>query len=396
MTELQNITPEKVSEKGRDSLRSGRIWSPRTIALSLLATSGGLVLLWWFFQGTPSTALQAEPAGNTRQAVHLVGPRLIAVMPESPLEQRLTVESVMSEQISTPVLTVTGAIVARLPRGNGPAEDRWQFSRAELLSAYADWQKAAVEVEFVEKQLATLRELTTAQVTAQRNVVERLRKLTAAGTDSPRDLAAEEANLLQLRLQSQKDVFEAEAAVKAAQRSRAALERQLFQAGVDPSLLGRSPEGTVIVVADVPEARISLVHEGQACEAHFYGVPQQVFPGRVGSLAPTLSPEHRTLRVLFQLRDPDGHLKPGMFAEIGLGTEQRTAIFAPIDGVLHVGRSDYVLVETEPGRWQVTEVKVGELNEERVEILAGVHAGNRIIGSGAILLKPLVVQALRQ
>jgi multidrug efflux pump subunit AcrA (membrane-fusion protein) len=63
--------------------------------------------------------------------------------------------------------------------------------------------------------------------------------------------------------------------------------------------------------------------------------------------------------------------------------------------VLHIGRSDYVLVEAGSGVWQVTEVKVGEQDGTRVEILDGLQGGERVIGNGAILLKPVVVQALQ-
>jgi hypothetical protein len=320
---------------------------------------------------------------------------LIAVTPDCPLDKKLEIAAASKQKTPAPVLSVTGSIVARLPAGSGPAEDRWQFSGPDLLSAYTDWQKSRVDIDFAEKQLAKIRELNAARIAAQTKVVERLRKLVAAGTDSAKDLAAEEANLLQIQLQGQKEVYEAETAVKVAARNRAALARQLQQAGADPDLLGRLPDGSAVAVADVPEAKIGRAREGQACTAQFYGFPETVFSGRVSRLAPTLSQERRTLRVLFELSDPQGRLKPGMFADIGLGTDLRDTVMVPADGVLHVGRSDYVLVGTEPGIWKVTEVIVGELSGSGIEILDGLQGGERVIGSGAILLKPFVVQAVQ-
>ena len=50
----------------------------------------------------------------------------------------------------------------------------------------------------------------------------------------------------------------------------------------------------------------------------------------------------------------------------------------PADSLLHVGRSDYVLVAADKaGRWRIVEVKTGELGDARVEILHGVKAGER-------------------
>jgi len=364
------------------------------LGFGMLAAGALLVLLWFSFQGTATPAPKAEPP-RAAEVVRLVGPRLIAVTPETPLEKKLVIAAASKQQTPAPVLRVTGSVVARLPAGKGPPEDRWQFSNPELLSAYTDWQKARAEVEFAEKQLTKVRALHTARVTAQTKVVERLRKLVAAGTDSAKDLATEEATLLQTQIQGEKDTHEAENAVKVATRTQAALARQLQQAGADPDLLGRLPDGAALAVADVPEAKIGRAREGQACTAQFYGFPDTVFSGRVSSLAPILSPERRTLRVLFELSDPQSRLKPGMFAEIGLGTDPHETVLVPAEGVLHVGRADYVLVGTDSGAWHITEVTVGELTDAGVEILGGLQGGERVLGNGAILLKPFVVKALQ-
>ena len=389
------MTPQEKTTKEHDTPRSWRTRLRPALKVGLISLVARVVLMLWpSFHATATPALKAEPTRST-DIVQLVGPGLIAVLPDSALDKKLVIAAASTQKTPAPVLSVTGSVVARLPAGSGPAEDRWQFSSPDLLSAYTDWQKSRTDVDFAEKQLVKIRELNAARITAQTKVVERLRKLVAAGTDPVKDLAAEEANLLQSQLQGQKEGYEAENAVKIATRTRAALARQLQQAGADPDLLGRLPDGAAVAVANVPEAKIDRVREGQACTARFYGLPETVFSGKVSSLASTLSPERRTLQVLFELHDPQGRLKPGMFADIGLGTDPRETILMPADGVLHVGRADYVLVGTEPGVWQVTEVTVGEINGTSVEILAGLQGGERVIGNGAILLKPFVVQAVQ-
>jgi hypothetical protein len=40
-------------------------------------------------------------------------------------------------------------------------------------------------------------------------------------------------------------------------------------------------------------------------------------------------------------------------------------------------------------------VQVGELRGANVEVLAGLKAGDRVLGKGAVLLKPVVVRALQ-
>ena len=61
--------------------------------------------------------------------------------------------------------------------------------------------------------------------------------------------------------------------------------------------------------------------------------------------------------------------------------------------MLHVGSEDYLLVELGAGRWKIAPCVAGEAHGNKIEITSGLSAGDKIIGRGAILLKPLVVQA---
>lgn len=370
--------------------------SPRVQFILSLAIAGGVLalLMWSPWQGK-GAGTEARPTERA-PVVRLVGPGLIAITPDTPLAKKLTVAPVTGEKLTAPILSVTGSLVARLPPGKEPAQDRWQFTSPDVLSAYTDWQKARLDVEFNQEQLVKIKKLNTERVAFQTQETKRLRKLEGIGTDSKKDLAAAETALIQAEIQGQKEIYEAETNLRIAQRTRAALERQLQQAGVDPELLGRSSDGAAIVMADVPEAKLGYARQGQGCTAQFFAYPDTVFTGQVGSLAPTLSAERRTLRVLFVLADPDGRLRPGMFATIGLGTDPRATILVPANAVVHVGRSDYVLVGAAPGVWKVVEVRIGELHGARVEVLDGLKTGQEVIGTGAILLKPFIVHALQQ
>ncbi|MFZ2725728.1 MAG: efflux RND transporter periplasmic adaptor subunit [Methylococcaceae bacterium] len=342
-----------------------------------------------------SNTTEQSNSNNTPPVVELKSSRLISVKTGSLLEQKLNITTVQKQRITTPLLLVTGAVVARLPIGSEPMEDRWQFNSIELAGVYADWQRAQAEKEFNAKRLVKIKELTASQYNSQKLAVDRLSKLVATGTEATLDLTAAQASLLQVQLEGQKDVYEAETALTVATRNRAALERKLLQEGVDPQLLENSKAGVSLIMADVPELRISLVSTGQTCTAKFYGLPNQVFTGKVRSIAPTLSAERHTLRVFFELNDTADQFKPGLYAEIGLGTDPRNAVLVPTDGVLHSNDSDYVLINAGDGLWQITEVEVGESMNGRVEILHGLQGGERIIGNGAILLKPMLVQALQ-
>ncbi len=387
--------------RAKSSARRGSppTWLARFLAaaqftLAIVITSGVLAYLLWPANRTPEDAARKV---EEVEIVKLVGPHQLSIQSDTPLEEKLVVAPVERERTSAPLLKVTGSIVARLPPGKEKelAEGRWDFNSPDLSSAYADWIKARADVPFNEKQLQTIRELSAATMNAKKEVADRLQKLVQAGTDPEKDLAAAKADYLQAKIQAQKDEHEADTAVKNAKRTLATLERQLYQAGIDPDLLTKATESTAIVVAEVPEARVGLAQPGQACVADFYAFPERKFTGRVGSLAPTLSKDRRTLRVFFQVSDPEGLLKPGMFAEIGLGTDVRERLTIPADGVLHVGQSDYVVQAGEAGVWKIAKINTGEQNGNRIEVLQGLKSGDRVVAAGAILLKPYVVRDIQ-
>lgn len=378
----------------RSSSRWSKYWSFLQLILSLSLTVA--VLVWLLRAPAPTSPVETAPETGAADVVRAAGPRSIRIEAGSALEKKLHVATVQKVRLTAPVLTVTGTVAASLRPGSGKSSDYWQFNAPEILTAYSDWQKAGADIAFTESQLARIKELAETRVNAHKKVVERLRKLVAAGTDTEKDLAAEQTNLLQFQIQGQKEIHEAETAVRIAKRAEATYARQLQQAGLEPEMLRSATSDLDIVMADVPEGLLSRVKIGQSCEARFFGMPGQIFSGKVNGIAPVLSKERRSLRVLFVVNDPKDLLRPGMFAEIGLGTDARDALLIPADAVIHAGRSDYVLVgDSDPGAWQVMEVQVGEARGSDVEILEGLKPSQRVVGKGAILLKPAILRALQ-
>jgi cobalt-zinc-cadmium efflux system membrane fusion protein len=320
----------------------------------------------------------------------------IFVVAGTRVEKKLATSVLAFERVSIPVLTVTGTVVARLSEISPSVERNWHFNDPELMQAYVDLLQDRTEVAFDEKQLAKIKELSAASVKSHKAIVQRLQKLVTGGTDTQKDLASAETELAHAELQGQKEVFEAEAALQKGLTARNSLVRKLAQRGIETDTLDNAPGGTVVVVAEVPESKIGEVQEGNCCSATFYGLPGRSFPGHVGVAAPVLAAEGRTLRVPFEVPDPQRQLRPGMFAEVALGTDERDALFAPADGLLHIGALDYLLVEVAPQTWHPTAVRAGEPLGGRIEILSGVETGKRVMGNGAILLKPLIVQALQK
>jgi membrane fusion protein, heavy metal efflux system len=364
------------------------------LTLSVGLVAGAFAYVLWSGNRTSAPEKESRPT-RQEEAVQVVGPTLIRVRPGTPVESKLQIATVESAWLTAPVLPVTGTALASLRPGDEAAQDTWQFATSDLLSAFSDWQRAVKDVTFQETQLKAIRELNVAKIDAQKKVVERMEKLVAAKTDTEKDLAAERTNLIQFEIQGRKDIHDQEQAVYLSRRTEATLARQLQQAGLEPTMLRSAAAEGEIIVAEVPERMMGRVKLDMTCEVRFFALPGRVYTGRVSSISPVISKDKRVLNVQFTVKDPEHLIRPGMFADIGLGTDKRQALLMPADGVLHVGDKDYALVGTEPGVWKITEVQVGQVRGLNVEVLDGLKGGERVVGKGAILLTPVVSQALQ-
>ncbi|MDP2792835.1 MAG: efflux RND transporter periplasmic adaptor subunit [Sulfurisoma sp.] len=75
---------------------------------------------------------------------------------------------------------------------------------------------------------------------------------------------------------------------------------------------------SVWIVADVFEQDLALVRPGQPASAKLNAYPGKEFSARISYVYPTLNPQTRTIPVRLELANPEGLLKPGMYADVEL------------------------------------------------------------------------------
>jgi hypothetical protein len=373
----------------------GRIEIMRNVWMALASVAAAVVI--YFIVRKPAPLPPSERDLSVAPALaKVLGPKELEIAAGSALEKHVDKHTVVAQKVSMPLLTVTGSVAAHSHPGPGNPQDRWQFQSPDVSNAYADWRRFQNDVDYTAKQLEKTRELGKAQIARFTDVRDRLKKLVEeTGTETVKDLAAARADLLQAEIQTRKDEYDAESAYNTALRNRAQATRSLVQAGIDPTTLDQE-EVVAIIVAQVPEVQMRGVKDQQSCIARFYGLPDNTFPGKITRIVSTLSTDRRTLRVLFELKDPDEKLRPGMFADVGIGTDSREAALVPAQGTVHVGEKDYILARAKAGPWRVQEVDLGEQKGPLIEARSGVAVGEEVIGRGALLLKPFLIQALEK
>ena len=145
---------------------------------------------------------------------------------------------------------------------------------------------------------------------------------------------------------------------------------------------------TIWVIAEVSERDIGSITSGDRASVTFRAFPSQPMEGRVTLVYPELKPETRTARVRIELPNPDGRLKPDMYADVAFNADAdaKPVVAVPDSAVIDSGTRQLVLVSKGEGRFEPRVVKTGRHGDGYVEVLEGVKEGEEVVTSATFLI----------
>jgi cobalt-zinc-cadmium efflux system membrane fusion protein len=107
----------------------------------------------------------------------------------------------------------------------------------------------------------------------------------------------------------------------------------------------------------------------------------------VDNISDAVDPQSLTLKVRVVLPNPHHRLKPQMYATVSVADRSRNAIVVPATAVIRDGITTYVFVQTGENKYARRDVQVGDAHDTTVEITGGLNEGDRVISTGAELLR---------
>ena len=141
-------------------------------------------------------------------------------------------------------------------------------------------------------------------------------------------------------------------------------------------------------IAEIKERDIAAVKVGQEATFTVLPYPQELFRGKVILVGNQVEAASRTLEVRIGVDNADGRLKPGMFADVGIVTTILDNVLLIPDSALQTdGDSQIVFVALDGNKFEKRVVKLGEEQQGRVQVLAGLKAGEQIATEGSFILK---------
>ncbi|HVF38754.1 MAG TPA: efflux RND transporter periplasmic adaptor subunit [Gemmatimonadaceae bacterium] len=145
---------------------------------------------------------------------------------------------------------------------------------------------------------------------------------------------------------------------------------------VDPSV--------VSLRVNVPAAQASLVTPRSGAGFTLEGNERRHEADELLSVGSVIDAASRTLPVIYQIPNPDGSIKVGQNARVEIKTGQRvTGVIIPAAAVLDEDGRPIAYVQPEGETFEKRELKLGGRQADRVLVLEGLKAGDRVVTGAA-------------
>lgn len=245
-----------------------------------------------------------------------------------------------------------------------------------------------------------------------------------AGRDLARQALERKRGLAQERIVPQREVQEAEAALRGAEAAVGAATAGLQALGIsdgaavdDASLfVVRSPVGgrvlarqaivgsyaepsrplftvadltRVWVIAQAFERDAVSVRTGSTAHVALAALPGRTFDGTVTLVGNQVDAGSRTLPIRVELPNTGGVLRPGMSATVRLevGGMATQMLVVPVESLQRVGDRWLAFVPRGPAEFEMRPVGRGRDLGPEVEVVSGLEQGDTVVVDGAFLLK---------
>jgi hypothetical protein len=149
--------------------------------------------------------------------------------------------------------------------------------------------------------------------------------------------------------------------------------------------------GTAIGLTSVPSEYAGQIHAGQEVDISRYGLSKTEVRGVVAQVRNSNS-ESSFTEVIFQLAHGQDWY-PGTSCEVRFPLFHVRTVNIPTTAILHEGTQEFVLREVGRNEFMSAVVSIVDETPDRAHVI-GLNPGDTVIGSGAILLKPILHELL--
>jgi RND family efflux transporter MFP subunit len=159
------------------------------------------------------------------------------------------------------------------------------------------------------------------------------------------------------------------------------------QVTTDDSLVSVAELDVVWALADLFEADAAGITNGSAARVTSPSLPGFSVEAPVERVSSVVDPERHTVGVRVKLANPDGRMRPNMFAEVAFRTPPSPhAVEMAATALVSDGPKQYAYVLEGQGRFVRRTVVAGPERDGKVTVISGLKAGETVVEQGAVLL----------
>jgi cobalt-zinc-cadmium efflux system membrane fusion protein len=145
----------------------------------------------------------------------------------------------------------------------------------------------------------------------------------------------------------------------------------------------------VWVQGHVYEKDLRSVHVGDVADIRSASYPE-TFEGTISYIGDLIDPATRTTSVRIVTRNPRAALKKDLFVDVTIHdkSSSHAALVVPTAAVLYDDQNfPFVYVQVQPRQFAERKIDIGSQRDDRIEVLDGLKAGDRIVSQGSVFLQ---------
>jgi RND family efflux transporter MFP subunit len=271
-----------------------------------------------------------------------------------------------------------GEVVARLR--DAEYRDKVEQATGQLAAARAAAEKARLEFERTTRLFAT-----------QSVTKPEMETATAQAKATQAEVAAAQAALEEARLGLRDTSLTAPVDGEVIKKS---VELGAYMAPGTPAFLV-GDVSRIKVVLGLPDIAVTQVKLGQPVSVTTEALPSRTFTAHVSRIAAAADPVTRNFDIEVEFPNADRQWKPGMIASVELGSVAPDAAIPllPLTAFVPAGgerdRFGVMLIDGDgpQTRAKLRQVTLGDVIGNRVAVVRGLTAGERVITQGAAMVK---------
>lgn len=139
----------------------------------------------------------------------------------------------------------------------------------------------------------------------------------------------------------------------------------------------------------IPERHLQRLHPDQPVTLTIDAMDTQAFTGRIYAIAPSANPDSHNISIRARIPNPEGTLRPGLFARIEILTARNEqALIVPEQALILQANQTLLMQVNASNQVELVPVTTGTRRYGEVQILSGLEPGAVVVTAGHMKLHP--------